>query len=89
MMADILVRFVGIPMKDGKLTNEQSQLLVAIVLPSAPEIGEVVMINNNDYKVVRRRGDINTATTNDTSSLIGEPMVKPTLHLNVYLRYAY
>jgi hypothetical protein len=73
-MADILVRFVGIPMKDGKLTNE---------------IGEVVMINNNDYKVVRRRWDINTATTNDTSSLIGEPMVKPTLHLNVYLRYAY
>jgi hypothetical protein len=54
MMADILVRFVGIPMKDGKLTNEQSQLLVAIVLPSAPEIGEVVMINKR-YLIFDRR----------------------------------
>jgi hypothetical protein len=86
MMADILVRFIGLPMKDGELTNEQSQLLVALVLPSAPEIGEMVLINDNEYKVVRRRWDIFTASRDDTKSLIGERMVPPTLQMNVYLK---
>jgi hypothetical protein len=46
----------------------------------------MVLINDNEYKVVRRRWDIFTASRDDTKSLIGERMVPPTLQMNVYLK---
>jgi hypothetical protein len=81
--ADILVRFVGFPMNKGKLTNEQSQLLLSVVLPSAPDVAESVVLNDNVYKVVRRKWEFESTMSNTHSLMEG---TGGRVVMNVYLQ---
>lgn len=78
----IKIRFIGFPKQNDADLHMQSQCLFETMLPSAPEFGEVVLVNENEYKVKRRRWDFES-DFNNGESLIGTKNVSA--QLNVYL----